>query len=93
MVQDEQSAFERRLNAGWGVQTRRFDSGVAVITIDDAFAASGGNVPFIVKIDIEGFEKDLLSSNTGWVERCHVVFIEPHDWMLPGKKHLAGCRK
>ena len=78
---------------GWGVQTRRSDSGIAVITVEDAYAASGGNVPFIVKIDIEGFEKDLFSSNTGWVDRCHVVFIELHDWMLPGEKTSGSLQK
>jgi hypothetical protein len=53
--------------------------------VEDAFAASGGDTPFIVKIDIEGFEKDLFASNTAWIERCYAVIIEPHDWMLPGE--------
>jgi FkbM family methyltransferase len=69
----------------WAVRTERSQSGVPVITIEDAFAQSGGDTPFIVKIDIEGFEKDLFASNTGWIERSYVVVIEPHDWMLPGE--------
>ena len=69
----------------WAVRTERASSGVPVITIEDAFAQSGGDTPLIVKIDIEGFEKDLFATNTDWIERSYVVVIEPHDWMLPGE--------
>ena len=71
--------------SGWAVQTQRAESGVAIVTVDDAIDAAGGDTPFIVKIDIEGFEADLFSSNTDWIDRCAVVMIEPHDWMLPGQ--------
>ena len=37
-----------------------------------------------VKIDIEGFESNLFSQNTGWVDLFPVLYIELHDWMLPG---------
>lgn len=47
--------------------------------------ASPGATPFIAKIDIEGFEHDLFSKNTGWVEAFPIIIIEPHDWMLPGE--------
>jgi FkbM family methyltransferase len=69
----------------WAIRTERAQSGVPVITITDAFAASGGDTPFIVKIDIEGFEKDLFSANIDWIEQIYVAIIEPHDWMLPGE--------
>jgi FkbM family methyltransferase len=46
---------------------------------------SGPCVPFIAKIDIEGFEENLFSENTEWVEQFAVVIIELHDWLLPGK--------
>jgi FkbM family methyltransferase len=68
----------------WATRTERARTGVPMITMDDAFAASGGDTPFIVKVDIEGFEKDLFATNTGWIERSYVIVIEPHDWMLPG---------
>lgn len=70
---------------GWAVQTRRAETGLPVVTVDDAFAASNGDTPFIVKVDIEGFERDLFASNTAWLARCYAVIIEPHDWMLPGE--------
>ena len=40
-------------------------------------------VPFIVKIDIEGFENELFSKNTEWVDQFPLLIIELHDWMLP----------
>jgi FkbM family methyltransferase len=40
-------------------------------------------VPFIVKIDIEGFEIDLFSKNTEWVDMFPLLIVELHDWMLP----------
>jgi len=39
----------------------------------------------IVKIDIEGGEKDLFSGKVGWLETAPIVIIELHDWMLPGE--------
>jgi hypothetical protein len=40
-------------------------------------------IPFIVKIDIEGFENELFSKNTEWIDIFPLVIIELHDWMLP----------
>ena len=73
-------------NLAWTVQTTRSTASVPILTVQDALAASGGDEPFIVKIDIEGFERDLFASNLGWLERACVVFLEPHDWMFPGER-------
>jgi FkbM family methyltransferase len=70
---------------GWAVQTERATSGVPIITMKDAFDAIVNGVPFIAKIDIEGFEADLFSANLDWLDETFVVYIEPHDWMLPGQ--------
>jgi len=69
----------------WGVRTARASSGVPIVTIEDALSQSLDDTPFIVKIDIEGFEKDLFAANTGWIGQAYAVIIEPHDWMLPGE--------
>ncbi|CAN5249158.1 hypothetical protein BH10PSE10_BH10PSE10_00120 [soil metagenome] len=69
---------------GWAAQTSRAETGVSMITMAEAFAIPGGH-PFIAKIDIEGFESDLFSENVEWLNDVYVVYIEPHDWMLPGK--------
>ena len=41
-------------------------------------------VPFIIKIDIEGFEADLFSKNVDWIRLFKLMIVELHDWMLPG---------
>lgn len=51
--------------------------------ISEIIEMAGGADPLIVKIDIEGAEAEMFSSNTEWVSRTGLIIIEPHDWMLP----------
>lgn len=50
------------------------------------FAKYPGGVPFIAKVDIEGFEEDLFSENLDWLKEIFVLFIEPHDWLMSGRR-------
>lgn len=70
-------------------QTMRHETGaVPLVTIDEIVAANSEDCsPFIVKIDIEGFEADLFAENTDWVRDVTLLVIEPHDYMLPGTSH------
>ena len=77
-------ALENR-SSGWAVQTKRAEAGIPIVTVDDVLAQVPNGTPFIVKIDIEGFESDLFKTNLDWIARAYVVMIEPHDWMLPGQ--------
>lgn len=54
---------------------------VGQITVNQIYESYLSNhfSPFIVKIDIEGGEKDLFSRNTGWVDRTPLIIIELHD--------------
>lgn len=49
--------------------------------------------PLIVKIDIEGGEKELFSTDFGWLERIPLLIIELHDWMLPGEANSRNFLK
>jgi FkbM family methyltransferase len=69
----------------WMTQTTRSDSGLQIVTINELVAMVPNAKLFIVKIDIEGFEKDLFSSNVNWITQAFVIYIEPHDWLLPGE--------
>lgn len=74
-------------NNSWAVQTERGEGAdIPVISVDNLLTEAGldGQL-FIIKIDIEGFEKDLFSSETPWLSEATVVIIELHDWMLPGQ--------
>lgn len=46
---------------------------------------NSGFDPYIIKIDIEGYEEKLFESNTEWVDQFEIIIIELHDWMLPGQ--------
>lgn len=77
----------------WAVQTQRAETGVPIVTIQDALAQVPDGAPFIAKIDIEGFEKDLFSENIDWIDDMAEVVIEPHDWMLPGQYSSAAFQQ
>ncbi|RYF48494.1 MAG: FkbM family methyltransferase [Cytophagaceae bacterium] len=61
------------------------DGGVPVKTIPEIFTEIDDAELFIVKIDIEGFERDLFAENTDWIAYCDILIVELHDWMLPGQ--------
>lgn len=55
------------------------------ITINQILKKNHLCKPFIIKIDIEGFEKDLFKQNIDWMDKFKIIIIEIHDWMLPNK--------
>jgi FkbM family methyltransferase len=71
----------------WGYRTEAVDSNAAEsvpkFTVNDIYQQCATMAfPFLVKIDIEGGEKDLFSANTEWVARTPLIIIELHDWLL-----------
>jgi FkbM family methyltransferase len=74
----------------WGYRTRPIAEhdaaadAVACVTINDIYLSHAATFfPFIAKIDVEGGERDLFSSNTEWVARTPLLVVELHDWLLP----------
>ena len=45
--------------------------------------------PLLIKIDIEGFEKNLFETNLEWIEKFPIIIIEIHDWMMP-KQNISS---
>jgi FkbM family methyltransferase len=78
---------------GWAVQTERADTGCPIVTINQAVRSVPSGKLLIAKIDIEGFESDLFVDNLEWLDEALVVYIEPHDWMLPGEGTSRGFQK
>ena len=71
----------------WAFQVRPDPNGaVSFLSINDVLSQYPKSAPFIIKIDIEGFEKELFARNTEWFDAFHVAIVELHDWMLPGKR-------
>ena len=69
----------------WANQVERSDGGIRVVTMNEAFAMVPNGEPLIAKINIEGFEEDVFSANLEWLDRISLLYIEPHDWLYPGK--------
>jgi FkbM family methyltransferase len=74
----------------WGYRTEAADGGqhtaetVPRLTVNDIYKKhERSSFPYLVKIDIEGGERDLFSANTEWVEQTPLIVIELHDWLMP----------
>ncbi|SHH64723.1 FkbM family methyltransferase [Pollutimonas bauzanensis] len=81
----------------WAFQTRVDTQGdLALVSINELVAGAEKNnqIPFLVKIDVEGFEENIFAANTEWVDQFYVLIIELHDWMLPrqaNSRHFLEC--
>ncbi len=50
-------------------------------------------VPFLIKIDIEGFEQEVFSANSDWIDDFPLLIIELHDYMLPSTANSQNFLK
>ncbi|MDD4901399.1 MAG: FkbM family methyltransferase [Patescibacteria group bacterium] len=58
---------------------------IKAVTIDDLLKRSGFDEIDILKLDIEGSEKELFSKNySSWINKVNIIVIELHDWMREG---------
>lgn len=63
---------------------------VRIFSVPSLLASVPGGRPFILKVDIEGFEAELFDGECPWVDDFPVIVIEPHDWMFPGKMTIRN---
>lgn len=78
----------------WGYRTESSGNGIEVpmTTLSEILSTKGkrGYHPFILKLDIEGSERDLFDGTENSVRRFPVVILELHDWMLPTQRSALG---
>jgi len=68
----------------WGFQVKSDPLGrIRFVSINELLEQRPDCEPFLIKIDIEGFEKNLFAKNLDWIDRFFVMIVELHDWMLP----------
>jgi FkbM family methyltransferase len=60
---------------------------VRAITIDDIISEHGFDRVDLLKVDIEGAEKELFSQPGPWLDQVDAICIELHDWFK------AGCTR
>lgn len=75
----------------WGFRTEEAkslkDSDVKTITIDEILKQSKHDKIDILKIDIEGAEKELFENGCLWLDKVNILIIELHD------RFKKGCSK
>lgn len=60
-------------------------SRIQALSIPSILKMAGADRVDILKLDIEGAEKDLFDgSSAQWIDRVGVIIIELHDWIRPG---------
>lgn len=57
---------------------------VIAVTIEDIVQSSGHSTIDILKLDIEGAEKEVFSECGDWLDQVRVLMIEMHDDLKPG---------
>lgn len=73
-----------------GFRTKRTSTGIPAYRLDAIMEKVPWPVePFILKIDIEGFEADLFD-DPDIFDAYYVSLIELHDWMLPKQRTSAS---
>jgi FkbM family methyltransferase len=60
------------------------------ITVEKIMRDQGVDFVDILKMDIEGSEKDVLDSSTGWIHRIGVLAVELHDHLQAGCSESFG---
>jgi FkbM family methyltransferase len=68
----------------WGFRTIPGASGVRGITVDTLMAECAIDYIDLLKVDIEGAEKEVFENPSKWIDRLGVIVIEPHDRFRPG---------
>lgn len=59
--------------------TTRDDGTIQGVTVGSLLSEFDEEVrPVLVKMDIEGAEKEIFLNDTGWLDRVDVVLVEPH---------------
>jgi len=79
IVNPDSGAMAFRVTAASSTQ---LDS-MRAYTVDEVCALAKSEAPFIVKLDIEGAQRNLFLSNTDWVGRTDLITLELDDWLLP----------
>lgn len=73
--------------ASYSYEMEYADEGLPSLSIDGLMKELGWDELDVVKIDIEGGEKEMLSRNTEWLSKTKQIIIELHDYKLAGCSH------
>lgn len=57
---------------------------VPTVTVEDVTTMFGADRIDVLKLDIEGAEREVLSTAVSWIDRTEVLIVELHDRFRPG---------
>jgi len=60
------------------------DGSFEAVTIDDILGSSDAEFIDILKLDIEGAEKEVFADSKNWLSKVRVLIVELHDRFKPG---------
>jgi FkbM family methyltransferase len=76
-------------DGGWAYRTAERGDGpqIKMVGLETLLASKPPSRyrPFILKIDIEGAEKELFAGDTSTINSFPLIILEPHDWLFPGE--------
>lgn len=59
------------------------------ITLDKLLGDYGISHVDLLKIDIEGAEREVFAHSSSWIQCVDIIAMELHDWMLPGCEQIV----
>lgn len=68
----------------WGFQVGENNGKIDAISVEDAMEKLGTSFIDILKMNIEGSEKELFLSSGSWIDRVRIIIVELHDRFRPG---------
>jgi FkbM family methyltransferase len=69
----------------WGIRVAPDATGkVTAVTIPELLVRAGRDTIDLLKIDIEGAERQLFGQHTEWLTQVRVLVVELHDRFVPG---------
>jgi len=94
-------SLSNTMGTPWAWRTEETADGeVQTVTMETVLRNDSSQVLLAVKVDIEGFETNLLSGSADWMDAAPLVVFEMHDWLQPWSgsghaffSHLAGHKR
>jgi len=86
---DGRAHLDNGSGSDMGFQTNSEHKGVEIemVSVGSLLASKSpaSYTPFLLKVDIEGAEKDLFAGNTSSLDQFPLIIVETHDWLMPGQ--------
>jgi FkbM family methyltransferase len=65
-------------------QTKDAVARVPAITVDEILHKFGASSVDILKVDVEGAEKEIFENASAWIDKVDAIMVETHDRFRPG---------